>query len=455
MLSITSQYLARYRNLVTGAGASAPLPVTGAQRRFILVRSLDPTGRPDLVPMFFAFPRGTVDVVRLAAAANRLAALHPVLRGRPGVVRGTPVLCLEQPEVPVVRVPRAPDEDAGAALRRALGAWAPDGPPLRLFLTDDASERGPARYGESAPHGRGDAREVLAIVLDHTACDGGSLARIVGELGAAYAEGHRAELPAPADTAAELAAYRDAVLLQLDAEERAASPEALAYWGARLRAVRDRAPAPRPGAPVAGTLPSGSASAILPSPAAGVPFPELLDACRAAARVLYGPGHVVPLGYPWGGRPPGAERVLGCFLNTVVFPAATGPAPLGAEVTADAWWDDLDRADVPFDAVAHAAREAGSGWSGRLDGLLTVDDSRLRPALRLAGVEGREVHVDGRPVRGPFAVSVTQGRELHVRMGWDRAVLDDHTARDAFDALAGALGAAARTAAATDRCPSA
>lgn len=90
MLSITSQYLARYRRLDTGDGAPVLLPVTGAQRRFALVRAMDPAGRPDLVPMFFAFPRGTVDPVRLTAAANRLAALHPVLRSHLTVLRGTP-----------------------------------------------------------------------------------------------------------------------------------------------------------------------------------------------------------------------------------------------------------------------------------------------------------------------------------------------------------------------------
>ncbi|MFV0131495.1 non-ribosomal peptide synthetase [Streptomyces sp. HMX112] len=444
MLSITSQYLARYRRLDTADGTL--LPVTGAQRRFVLVRALDPSGRPDLVPMFFAFPRGTVDPVRLSAAVNRLAARHPVLRGRPAVVRGTPVLRLARPDaadVPVIRVSHAPGEDATTALRRALGAWTPDGPPLRLFLSEGVADRSPGPAGDGTPHGHDAAQDVLAVVLDHTACDGQSLARIVKELEAAYAEGTRAPGPAPADTAAELAAYREAVLLQLDAEERATSPDALAYWGARLRGSREQAPAPRPGPPPGEGPPSGSASVLLPSPRAGVPFPELLDACRAAARVLYGPGHVVPLGYPWGGRPPGAERVLGCFLNTVVFPAATAAASSGAEATAEAWWDDLDRADVPFDAVVHAAREAGSGWSGRLDGMLTVDDTARRPALRLDGVEGREVHIDGRAVRGPFAVSVTQGRELHLRMVWDRAVLADHTARDAFDTLAGTLRATA------------
>ncbi|MFF8830884.1 non-ribosomal peptide synthetase [Streptomyces sp. NPDC015131] len=483
MLSITGQYLARYRDLAARADSPVLLPVTGAQRRFILVRSLDPQGRPDLVPMFFAFPRGTVDTGRLAAAAEHLAVLHPVLRSRPTVVRGTPVLRVERPEVPVVRVAREPGEDARAALRRALRAWAPDGPPLRLYLAEDGEPVG-GRSADGDPMGGrsaderpvgvraadGDARgrEVLAVVLDHTACDGRSLARIVEELGAAYAEAGRTARPGAAaagtgpytaaaigpatgpdvDDSAELAAYRDAVLLQLDAEERAASPDALAYWGDRLRAVQDRAPVPPPGEPGAGAAPSGSASARVPAPPAGVPFPELLAACRPAVRALYGPGHVVPLGYPWGGRPAGAERVLGCFLNTVVFPAVTAAAPICPEVTADAWWDDLDRADVPFDAVVRAAREAGSGWSGRLDGMLTVDDAAQRPPLRLGGVEGREVDVDGRPVRGPFAVSVTQGPELRVRMVWDRAVIADDTARTAFDALTDALGAAARAAAA-------
>ncbi|MFK8912803.1 non-ribosomal peptide synthetase, partial [Streptomyces sp. YS-3] len=188
----------------------------------------------------------------------------------------------------------------------------------------------------------------------------------------------------------------------------------------------------------------GSAEARLPAHEGAVPFPGLLDACRAAAEALYGPDRVVPLGYPWGGRPAGAEPVIGCFLNTVVFPAATGQGSTPG-ATADAWWDDLDRADMPFDAVVAAARAAGTGWNGALDGLLTVDDDSRRPPLRLAGVEGREVHVDGRPVRGPFAVSVTQGAGIGLRMVWDRAVLDDAAAHRAFDALTRALRPVVRT----------
>ncbi|MFF7411874.1 non-ribosomal peptide synthetase [Streptomyces lydicus] len=450
MLSITSQYLARFRRLHDDGGTPDVLPVTGAQRRFVLVRSMDPAGRPDLVPMFFSFPRGTVDLRRLASAARRLAALHPVLRARPDVLRGTPVLRLTRPDVPVVRVAPAPGESAATAVRRVLHDWSPEGAPLRLFLVPDGPDETPDGP-DTAPGGPDGPQEVLAVVLEHTACDGQSLARIVEELGAAYAAaGHVADEPSPTDVAAELDAYREAVLLQLDAEDRAGSPAALAYWGDRLRAVRERAAVPpqqpaRPAAAASGALPSGSAERRIPAPDTGTSFPQLLDACRAAATVLYGKAHVLPLGYPWGGRPPGAAPVLGCFLNTVVFPTATGTAPAAPEETAGAWWDDLDHAAAPFDTVVHAARTAGSAWTGRLDGLLTVDDARRRPALRLGGVPGRELHIDGRPVRGPFAVSVTQGPELALRMVWDRAVHSDGTAEDAFAALTDALRAPALT----------
>ncbi|MDJ1137007.1 non-ribosomal peptide synthetase [Streptomyces iconiensis] len=461
--SITAQYLARYHRIAeadaeadTGAvgGSAGLLPVTGAQRRFILVRSLDPQGRPDVVPLFFAFPRSTVDLPRLSAAAGYLAALHPALRARAEVVRGTPVQRLAAPEVPVRRVPLRPGENAAAALRRTLRGWQAQGSPLRLFLADGGPADG---SGDGAGDGSGTEEEVLAVALDHAACDGQSLARITEELGAAYADG-LGPADVPRSRAEEgIAAYREAVLLQLAAEDRASSAQALAHWGGRLRAVRSAAVARTSGTgalPAPTALPTGAAELRLTSGDRQVPFPALLGACTAAAHALYGHEGVSPLGYPWGGRPAAAPDVLGCFLNTVVFPAATGPADAGpTSISADstspaangldalsaAWWDDLDRADTPFDEVVHAARAAGAAWSGGLDGLLTVEDARRRPPLRLGTRTGREVHVDGRPVRAPFAVSVTHGTDLLVRMVWDRAFLDDAAATDAFAELTGVL----------------
>ncbi|MGK5637595.1 non-ribosomal peptide synthetase [Streptomyces sp. URMC 126] len=431
--SITSSYLDRYRRLTgpdgPGGAPGAPLPVTGAQRRFLLARRLDPAGRPTLVPLFFAFPAGAVDPARLRAAAGHLAALHPALRARPEVSRGVPVQHLGAPEGWVREVPVPPGATAAEVLPRALADWPADGPPLRLFLaTGDAGAGGA---------GAGGAEDVLALVLDHAVCDEQSLGGITDGLTRAYAEGLGPDDVPDERVAAGTAAYREAVTLQLAAEERASAPAARAYWARRLAGLRPPPPpAARPGA--AGT---GSARSRLPLPAGdgrAAAFPAALDACARAAHVLYGPEHVPALGYPWGGRPAAAGPVLGCFLNTVVHPAGTE----SPEARTDAWWDDLDHADAPFDEVVHAARGAGVPWTGRFDGLLTFEDLGRRPPLRLGGATGRETHLDDRPLQAPFAVSVSYGDDLLVRMAWRRSDVADDRAEDAFAALVSALATA-------------
>ncbi|MFF7019406.1 non-ribosomal peptide synthetase [Streptomyces klenkii] len=432
--NITSSYLARYRHLTDGAGAQdSALPVTGAQRRFLLARRLDPAGRPTLVPLFFAFPAGSVDPDRLRAAAGRLAALHPALRARQLVLRGVPLQVPGAPAGHVERVRPRPGETARDALLRTLSEWSADGPPLRFFLATEATD---ATDAAGTAGTAGGDRDLLALVLDHAACDEQSLGLITAGLTDAYRDG-LGPRDVPADAAADgLAAYRDAVHLQLAAEERASHPDALAYWAQRLSGIRGNSPATTDVSPNSGT---GTALRRIPIGSDGgraTAFPVLLDACAAAARTVHGPGSVPVLGYPWGGRPPAAAPVLGCFLNTVAHPADAGD-PAGR---AAAWWDDLDRADTPFDEVVHAARRAGAPWSGRLGGLLTFEDLGRRPPLRLGGATGHETHVDGRPVQAPFAVSVSYGTDLLVRMAWDRSAVPDHRAEEAFDRLTGALG---------------
>ncbi|MFI1970599.1 non-ribosomal peptide synthetase [Streptomyces cinnamoneus] len=428
--SITSSYLAGYRRVTGGTrgaaeaegpgGSGALLPVTGAQRRFLLARRLDPAGRPALVPLFFTFPAGAVDPDRLRAAALHLAALHPALRTRPLVRRGVPLQRVTEPEAHVGRVRPRPGERAEGALLRALARWPAEGPPLRLFLAGD-----------------GDGEEILAVVLDHVACDEQSLGRVLADLGDAYRD-RLGPHDVPADRAeAGLASYRDAVLLQLDAEDGGSGPRALAHWTRRLAGLRPPGPVPHEGTS-AGT---GTARRRLPLGVAGgraAAFPAVLHACARAARTLHGPDRVAALGYPWGGRPAAAAPVLGCFLNTVVHPADD----VGPGERTVAWWDDLDHADAPFDSVVHAARGAGVPWSGRLDGLLTFEDLGRRPPLRLGDATGRETHLDDRPLPAPFAVSVSYGTDVLVRMAWDRAAVPDGLARDAFETLLDTLSAA-------------
>ncbi|GAA1406161.1 hypothetical protein GCM10009639_53710 [Kitasatospora putterlickiae] len=419
--SITAAYLARYRSLATAPDAAGELlPLTGAQRRFLITRRRDPRGRTDVVPLFFAFPRGTVDLARLGRAAVRLADRHPALRGEFTVRRGTPVLRLGEPSVEVARVVAEP-ADAPTALRRALLDWPVDGPVLRLLLA-------------AAPD---DEEELLAVALDHAACDEQSLGLVTDGLAVTYAADGQA---APATTRGEaVEAYRFAVEGQSAAEANAASGAARAHWAARLAAL---------GEPPGGARPAGAAWSTgmvverLPAvtgAARGGVFPALLDAVAAAVHRLDGDGdRVLALGYPWGGRPAGAAPVLGCFLNTLVHPAPPGP-PRGLDALGADWWDDLDHADTPYDEVVRAARSAGAGWSGTLDGLLTFEDLHRRPPLVLDGTVGREVHLAGRPLAAPLAVSASHGEDLLVRLAWDRERYPRAAAEEAFAELLATL----------------
>ncbi|MFE6747948.1 non-ribosomal peptide synthetase [Kitasatospora purpeofusca] len=440
--SITAAYLTRYRSLASAAGTGpdpAPLlPLTGAQRRFLITRHRDRLARTDIVPLFFAFPRGTVDLARLRRAALRLAGQHPALRGEFTVLRGTPVLRLGEPSVEVTRVPVEPSGPAAdgagaagaglsegparAALLRALLDWPTDGPALRLLLAA----------------GPGDEEELLAVALDHAACDEQSLGLVTEGLGAAYADPDGGEDAPGVGQAEAVEVYRAAVEGQLDAEARAASEVAQRHWAARLGALAD---APEGTGPAGAARSTGMAVDRLPAVTgaarSGV-FPALLDAVAAAAHRLDGGDRVLALGYPWGGRPADTAPVLGCFLNTLVHPAPPGPPrPLDA-LGAD-WWDDLDHADTPYDEVVRAARSAGASWSGALDGLLTFEDLHRRPPLVLGGTAGREVHLAGRPLAAPIAVSASHGEDLLVRLAWDRERYSDTAAEAAFEALLATL----------------
>ncbi len=176
-------------------------------------------------------------------------------------------------------------------------------------------------------------------------------------------------------------------------------------------------------------------------------FPALLDAVGAAAHRLYrasafpGPeagGGALALGYPWGGRPPGAPAALGCFLNTLVHPAVSTTAT-DLDALADAWWDDLDQAGTPFDEVVRAARTAGAPWTGALDAMLTLEDLHRRPPLVLGGVPGGETHLAGRPLAAPVAVSASHGDDLLVRLAWDSDRFPEADARAAFGDLLAVL----------------
>ncbi|MFG2881524.1 condensation domain-containing protein [Streptomyces sp. NPDC048297] len=428
--NITAAYLARYRDAVADDPHVAP--VTGAQRRFLTLRSLSHGTAPVVVPLYFRFPRGTVDVARLEEAAACLAARHAALRMRFEVAASIPVQRLTDPRGFVRRVIAGPGENVAAALRRELLGWSADGPVLRLLLAT----------GDDQPED-----ETLAVVVDHAACDEQSLGSLTDGLTRAYRERTSARDVRSEEGARAVGDYRDTVERQLAAERAASAQSSLDYWSERLSGLVPTGLALRTvtAGPGEDDDPTGMLQYRRPA-AVGTErtalFPALLGATASAVASLASAaaqGDSTPLlGYPWGGRPLGAAPVMGCFLNTVLF---TAGAPDDLDDVSDRWWDDIDHADTPLDEVLRVARKRGGAWSGALDALLTLEDTTRRPPLELGGVEGRETHLRGPALQSPLAVSVSQSQaDLLVRMGWNRHQLAPAHGQTAFDALRSALG---------------
>ncbi|WP_437107437.1 MFS transporter [Streptomyces flaveolus] len=430
-LSITAQYRRDVERLAQRFPDSGTLPLTGAQRRFLLSRQL--TGRCDLLPLYFALPTGLLDLPRLRAAAEHLSAVHPALHHQYGMTRGVPVQTHTAPRAEVRRLGLPLGATWSDAVRPVLAAWPAEGPALRLYVVE------PEPQGRHRPGGTPDT--VLAIVLDHAAGDEESLGRLLADLSAAYRQGLGPSDADPVTTRRELDAYREAVHRQVTVEIRASAEQHLAYWGARLAGVRHGGVPPADPATPEGV---GSAQVRLAVDGArrdGL-FPTLLAGCRAAAGALPGAAAAPVLGYPWGGRPGGTAPVLGSFLNLVAY---TGPrSDHGAADTAPLWWDDVDHADTPFDEVVRAARGAGASWSGAFDAMLTLEDLTRRPELRLGGTEAQELHVDVGPLFAPLMVSCSYGDDLLVRMKWNSRLVSDGAAAEALTELACAVGTAAR-----------
>lgn len=442
--SITENYLTRYRAVTRAtADPAAVFPLSGAQRRFLLSRNLDPLRRPDIVPLFFHFPQGAIDVPRLRRAAIDFAGRHTVLCGDVALLKGTPVLRAGEPSAEVRRVSVPPGGTAREAVRRELRDWDPRGPFLRLLLA----------------RGQDEEHELLALVLDHLVCDEQSLGAVTEGLSEAYGRAEHTILPWTG--ARDGIAYREVVESQLAAEREASREGALAYWGGRLSGLSSpEATAPQgsgslDSAGSAGRSPAGRDDdeglekgmlthrlPAVPPRSRGILFPALLSAVSAAlhTRPGVGPdagaevGRPMALGYPWGGRPVGAPEVMGCFINTLVHPASAGSTDL-TDVTAG-WWDDLDHATTPYDEVVRAARLAGGTWSGALHAILTFEDLGRRPSLSLAGVTGQETHL-ALPLRyvAPIGIAASHGEDLLIRLVWERDRLPEDHAREAFRVL--------------------
>ncbi|GIH62809.1 non-ribosomal peptide synthetase/MFS transporter [Microbispora siamensis] len=326
------------RRRVTG-----PAPLSGVQARLWFLAQLEPGSTAYNVPLALRL-RGELDAEALLGAVRDLAERHQVLRSVIDDSGAEPVLVVR----PVAEVPvstadvEASEVEAAVAAHLATPFRLDREPPMRAVLL---------RAGER--------EHVLSLTFHHIATDAWTRGLLLSELSALYAArlgaGPRPE-PPPAQYA-EVAPLPE--------------PADLDWWAERLHGLPPvlDLPTDRPRPAVAD--PGGASvelelSAELSERVRAVatayratPFVVLLAGLQALLSRLSA-GTDIAVGVPVSGRDhPDTERVVGCFLNTVVVRTDTGGDPTGHELLArvrEATLGALAHAGAPFDRVVELLR---------------------------------------------------------------------------------------------------
>ncbi|GLW99059.1 non-ribosomal peptide synthetase/MFS transporter [Microtetraspora sp. NBRC 16547] len=365
------------------------MPLSAAQERLWFLAQLEPDTPAYNVPLALRLS-GPVDVAALAAAVRELADRHWILRG---VIDGARVR--QNDGVPVSVVDVDP-----AALERELAdhAWRPfrldAEPPMRATVF---------RLGENEC--------VLALTLHHIATDAWSERLLFHDLSALYAArlGLAPQPEPPALQYADVAAW--------EAEQ----PEVDLDWWTRhlagLPPVLDLPTArPRPavptwqGAAIEVEVPE-SLSAKVRAVAGSTPFMVFLAGLQALLSRLSGNDDIA-VGVPHAGRHhPDTERVVGCFINTLVVRTDTSGDPTGAELLARARTAALDafaHARTPFERIVERLRpERNLSVTPLFQVMLNVYDA------------GAPVSLPGVDVRAEPLPSPTAKFDLNLTLGDD------------------------------------
>ncbi|MFI9593836.1 amino acid adenylation domain-containing protein [Nonomuraea sp. NPDC052265] len=315
------------------ATSAADMPLSPAQERLWFLAQLEPDTPAYNVPLTLRL-RGPVDVAALTGAVADLAERHWILRGVIEEGRVRPVAAVAVPVVDVA-APAEPEREL------AGHAWRPfrldAEPPLRATVFR-----------------LGDDECVLALTLHHIATDAWSERVLLDDLTRLYAARLGLE-PPPAPPALQ---YADVAAWE------AGRPDAdLDWWAGHLAGLppvldlplaRPRPPVPTwEGAAVEVEVPE-SLSAKVRAVAGTSPFMVFLAGLQALLSRLSGVDDIA-VGVPHAGRHhPDAERVVGCFINTLVIRGDTSGDPTGAELLARARAAALDafaHAGTPFERV--------------------------------------------------------------------------------------------------------
>jgi amino acid adenylation domain-containing protein len=394
-----------------------------AQRRIWFLDQLYPGQAVYNEPKAIRFD-GPLDVAALKAGLQRMIERHPALRAVVETVDGEPRLVSRQSEVDCPVVDCTDEREALATALAEVGRVPFDlesGPLLRFRLL---------RFGPE--------RHLLFLVAHHLVVDSRSTQILVEDLGAAYRD-----VPLP-PIAAELTAPP-----AVDAEQRAAD---LAFWRGWLGGAQELAlPTDRPRPPVR----TGVGAAIGRELAEGLgtrirefgakhratAFSTLLAAFGVALSRLSGQ-HDLVVGTGYGGRPAGAERVVGMFVDTL---------PLRVDLTGDPTFGDLaarvarsslaayEHRQVPFDELVRELNPTRDPGRNPLFQVAiefeTAADTEFAPGLAVE-------LIDLPSARAPMDVMIylTQHADgVRCLVEYDTALFDESTVQRLLDYVDHAL----------------
>ncbi|MFB9687436.1 amino acid adenylation domain-containing protein [Amycolatopsis plumensis] len=376
------------------ATASGPAKLSPAQARLWFLSRFEPAGHAYNIPVALELT-GPADTVALLAAIRDVADRHTVLRSVYREIDGEPRAC----PVPAARVPVSTVDVTADGLEAALAAEAEkpfalaDEPPMRATL-----------FRLAADH------HVLALTFHHIAMDADSTTVVLDDLAAGYAArlGARPAPEPPARQYADVASVPSDDDLDWWCERLAGLPPLLALPTDRPRPVV----ATDEGAEVAVAVPPELTARLeeIGRATGCTPFVVLLACWQALLSRLAGTGDIA-VGVPGSGRGPEADRVVGCFVDTLVLRTDLSGVTTGRSLLAaarDTVLDAFAHPDVTFERIVErVAPKRSLGASPVFQVMLNVlDDPPGEPALPGLGVRVRPT-----PVRGvKFDLSLALSR---------------------------------------------
>jgi amino acid adenylation domain-containing protein len=382
---LESRAVAALQGTPASRPASGPVPLSSAQARLWFLSRFEPAGHAYNTPLVLELT-GPADTEALLAAVRDVADRHDVLRSVYREIDGEPRACPgPSTDIPVSTVDIA-DERLDAAL--AAEADRPfalaDEPPMRAVLFRLAGDR-----------------HVLSLTFHHIAMDAGSIAVVLDDLAACYAA-RLGTRPSPAAPPLQYA----------DVAARPESDSDLDWWCAQLAGLVPmlELPTDRPRPVVAGDDGDEVAVEVPPALSARLqevgqahgctPFMVFLACWQALLARLAGTNDVA-VGVPESGRrDAGVDRVVGCFVDTLVMRTDLSRATTGRSLLAaarDTVLDAFSHTDAAFEQIVErVAPKRSLDASPVFQVMLNVlDDPPREPDMA-----GLGVRVVPQPVRG-------------------------------------------------------